>query len=256
MTLTTARRALMALTLLLPLGAPAHADCFLIVCGLDTEGTMAKTGLVDDLYREVFGRGSTLQERSDWAKKGFRDSDLSGAQTTQLRAALMAQLHGSAAELANVVTRVTQSSMGVRLSPNNPFFKLLTNLGAQPDSTYRSLVAFTRTYLQDAQVSGVRAALIERAYLDSLGRKPSSGDAAYWQAQIVQTGANYADVLRAAEEWVLSAGNEAEFAALIRRAFQLSGRPQPSMEKIAQIRVRSGAALRSFDGWKTYIRTF
>ncbi|WP_189073167.1 hypothetical protein [Deinococcus sedimenti] len=257
MTTTSVRRALLTLALLAPLtAAPAHADCFLIVCGIETEGTLATNRQVDAAYREVFGRGSTLQERSAWAQKGFRDDGLSGAQETQLRAALTAQLHGSSAQLAEVVTRVTQTSMGVRLSPNNPFFKLLTKLSQQPDSTFLSLVEFTRTYLQDAQVGSVRAALIERAYLDSLGRAPSGGDTAYWQAQIVKTGANYTDILEAGKEWVLSAGNEAEFAAMIRRAFKLSGRPQPTMDKIAQIRVKSGPVLRSFDGWKTYIQKF
>ncbi|NTY00468.1 hypothetical protein [Deinococcus sp. JMULE3] len=257
MTISSVRRALLTVALLAPLtAAPAHADCFLIVCGLEAEGTLATNGQVDGVYREVFGRGSTLQERNDWAKKGFADDGLSGAQESQLRATLTAQLHGSAAQLAEVVTRVTQTSMGVRLSPNNPFFKLLTKLSQQPESTYASLVAFTRTYLQDAQVGGVRAALIERAYLDSLGRLPTSGDTAYWQAQIVKTGANYADILRAAGEWVLSAGNEAEFAAMIRRAFKLTGRPQPTMDKIAQIRVKSGPVLRSFAGWKAFIQKF
>ncbi len=256
MTPTSARRALLILTLLIPLtAAPAHADCFFI-CGLEVTGGLAENGQVDAAYREIFGRASTVQERAAWQKKGFQDDDLSGTQAAQLRAALMAQLHGNAGELADLVTRVTQASMGVRLSPNNPFFKLLTKLSAQPDSTYQSLVDFTRTYLQDAQVSGVRAALIERAYLNSLGRMPSAGDAAYWQAQIVKTGANYTDILEAGKDWVLAAGNEAEFAAMIRRAFQLSGRPQPSMEKITQIRVKNGATRRTFDGWKTFIQKF
>jgi len=257
MTTSSVRRALLTVALLAPLtAAPAYADCFLIVCGLESEGTLATNGQVDGVYREVFGRGSTVQERGDWAKRGFRDDGLSGAQQGQLRAALLGQLHGNSAELAEVVTRVTQASIEVRLSPNNPFFKLLTKLSQQPESTYASLVAFTRTYLQDAQVGGVRAALIERAYLDSLGRAPSGGDTAYWQAQIVKTGANYADILRAAGEWVLSTGNDAEFAAMIRRAFRLSGRPQPTMEKVAQIRVKSGATLRSFAGWKAFIQAF
>ena len=133
--MTTSRvcRALLTVALLAPLtAAPAYADCFLIVCGLEAEGTLATNGQVDGVYREVFGRASTLQERSDWAKRGFRDDRLSGAQQGQLRAALLAQLHGNSAELAEVVTRVTQTSMGVRLSPNNPFFKLLTKLIRTP----------------------------------------------------------------------------------------------------------------------------
>lgn len=130
-----------------------------------------------------------------------------------------------------MITHVTQTSIGVRLCLNNPFFKLLTKLSQQPESTYASLVAFTRTYLQDAHVGGVRSALIERAYLDSLGRAPSDGDTAYWQALIVKIGVNYADILRAAGERVLSAGNEAVFAAMIRRAFRLSGWPQPGWSR-------------------------
>ncbi|MDK2012201.1 MULTISPECIES: hypothetical protein [unclassified Deinococcus] len=112
-----------------------------------------------------------------------------------------------------MITHVTQTSIGVRLCPNNPFFKLLTKLSQQPESTYASLVAFTRTYL------------------DSLGRAPSDGDTAYWQALIVKSGVNYADILRAAGERVLSAGNEAVFAAMIRRAFRLSGWPQPGWSR-------------------------
>ena len=96
MTTSSVRRAPLTVALLAPLtAAPAHADCFLIVCGQEAEGTLTTNGQVDGMYCEVFGRPSTIRERSDWAKPGFRDDGLSGAQQAQLRAALLGLLHGS-----------------------------------------------------------------------------------------------------------------------------------------------------------------
>ncbi|WP_221089361.1 hypothetical protein [Deinococcus aquaedulcis] len=238
--------------------APAHASCFLFICSLEATGSLATNGQVDALYREVLGRPSSLQERSLWAARGYRDDNLSAAQENQVRAELTRNLHapGAAAILTDLTRRVFFDAMGGTPHPNNPFFKLLGKLAQKPESTYSSLLAFTRTYLQDPQIDGAREGLIRAAFMRSLGRTASTADLTYWQANIKANGTTYQEVMRAAQDWVLAAGNEAEFAALIRRAFKAAGRAEPTNTQIVQIRLANQNTRRTFDGWKTFIQKF
>jgi len=227
-------------------------------CSLEVSGTSATNGLLNPLYWEILGRPSTVQEQSQWHNRGYSDSDLTADQAQQIRAELLRNLHApsGAATLSQVTERVMVHSFGAKPSPNFPFYKLLQKLALQPNSTYDSLISFTRTYFQDPSSSNSRQTMIRKAYVDSLGRPPTAGDLAYWQARSMELGSNYLDILKAGEQWVLSAGNEAAFATMIRWAFELEGRPTPTSAQITNIRLASQTTLRTFEGWRKFIRKF
>ncbi|MVN87029.1 hypothetical protein GO986_09645 [Deinococcus sp. HMF7620] len=250
------RRAAFLALLLVPV-AYAQSGCVGFVCSAPGAGTAGR-GPLDSAYLEVLGRVSSAQERGLWEARGVREGTLSAAQAAQVRAELRRNVHAPAASalLSDLTLRVFLDSFGAAPHPNNPFFKLLGQLAKKPDSTYASLLDFTRSYLQDPQIDGAREGLISAAYIRSLGRPPSSGDLTYWQAQVKASGRNFTDIVQAGQDWVLSAGNEAEFSALIRRAFKAAGRAAPTGDQIIKIRLANQTTRRTFDEWKVFVQKF
>ena len=96
---------------------------------------------------------------------------------------------------------------------------------------YSQMIDELKAWLRKPEGAGDLSETIERAYMNSFGRAPSSGELAYWQSEVKAKHYGYSHIVDYSRQWLKSAGGSGEREPLIVRAYRRAfGRPAKANE--------------------------